>query len=403
MTTRLTAIEQSFLHIDTETTSQAIAVFCPLASFPDIEQVRGKIEELKRRFPRMTQVLAPNKKYWVEAPAFDDANHLFRASDHTTAAAQLFSERFDFSEPLWKCFILGDPVVATAPAALLFKLHHSFADGLGGLAFFDAFCESVAAPSDTKHEVRTRAAGSAAKIGSSLLKLLTEHVKEPKLFPLLGQNSTKRQFAVTDLPLADLKQIKNAAGVTLNDVVLCIVTGALRRYLSARGLALHDTRAIMPVNLRAVSSRDTLGNDLTAVGIPLPVSLENPAEQLAAINAYVTRLKNSGGFGAYALLSNLIAHLPASLQRSLCERQAKKTHFICTNVPGPATPRTFGGAQVLGIYPIAALLKTQGIAFGFLSYAGNLCCTIASDPNIAPEAEDILQDLHLALADLKNK
>lgn len=408
MVQNVAPLDAVFLSCDTDTTHQAIASLCLLDGIPDYDRFRLRVARLLERFPRLRMKLERGKFLrWVEDPAFRLEEHVgFEYCPQVASPRELlrvveawFSKRLDLERPLWRFTVFsnalpGEQKEGGVHAGILFAIHHCLADGLGGLELVEALTgrtaeESLEGELASRRE-RANGVGSgratfATRHSASFRQWLSEW-RAPKVNgPLNGPNSSSRVLATLDLPLQPLRAAKSRAGVSFNDVMLAVVTGAVQRYHEHAGRSSTDLRALIPVSLRRLSERSSLGNRLTGVGVSLPVRLPSPMAQLEAVNRHFNQLKASGALGAYSLLASVIARLPRSLQRAACEAQARRTSFICTNMPGWSDERYLAGARVAANYGLAALMRGHGVAFGFITYAGNVCISVVGDGAIVED------------------
>src|SRR5258706_772792 len=115
-----------------------------------------------------------------------------------------------------------------------------------------------------------------------------------------------RRFEMFDMPLPQIRKIRRALGGTLNDVILSVISGALRRWLEARGESLGpDLRALVPISMRGAHDRNTFGNQISAVFCPLPVAEASPLERLRKVREAMKRIKEGGQAVAAAALASL--------------------------------------------------------------------------------------------------
>jgi NRPS condensation-like uncharacterized protein len=280
-------------------------------------------------------------------------------------------------------------------------VHHAFADGLGGMELFDAACTASADEAPLMREPRAISPSDAPRSPAhgrvdglrSVLRLFKEGFTSAGVSPLNGANSAERRILLTDFPLVEMQTLRRRLGASLNDIMLTLVTGAVRRYHAAAHGPTNDLRVLMPVSLRGLAERLSLGNQVSGVGVRLPISAADPQEQLQRIREYISRIKQDGSFGAFEFLARISAALPHSLRRSICESAARRTNFICTSVTAASRPRYIGGAKIESNYGIAALMRGQGVAFAFTRYERKMCVSLVSDPHIVPEPKTLLSYL----------
>ncbi|MCB0343877.1 MAG: DUF1298 domain-containing protein [Bdellovibrionales bacterium] len=399
MSERVLPIDEVFFNLDTETTHQQIASLVVLDCPPDLNRFKQDVEKVVSQFPRMRQcVLRGWRPKWIEYAAFKLEEHI-RSVDAggrplLDAVAEIYSEPMDLSRPLWRFTVVKN--AANSESGIYFGLHHTLADGVGGLEwvrthFSDSRDESAAGKrggNRVRKDSSTKLPSSfERKMLVSWMHWLLDFVKTSVRGPINGKNSAQRRLHSAKISLADLRHIKLPGGMTKNDVVFAIVAGALKRYSEMRGQPLKVVHVVMPVSLRNVSERFAMGNRLTGVSVPISLEGESPRQRLLDAHEILTEFKQSGVIGAYASLAGLLAKLPARLMRWMSEIQARRTNFILTNMPGEKRPRYVAGAQITENYGIPALMRGHGLAFGFLSYAGTACCVVVTDPKIIPDGE----------------
>ena len=160
---------------------------------------------------------------------------------------------------------------------------------------------------------------------------------------------------MTRSELADLKRIKDTLGGTVNDVVLAVVTGALRRWLHLRGVRTEglELRALVPVSIRAEDERGKLGNRLTLMRGPLPVYLEDPVRRLRVVSEQMEGLKRSKQALGAEVISRFNDFAPPTLlaQASRLNFSTRLFNLIVTNVPGPQIPLYVLGRETGGGLP----------------------------------------------------
>lgn len=399
MSVPIAAIDASFFAVESETTRQTIAAYCPLEAAPDLERVRETAKRLSTLLPRLRQRLSVDGELWEDDPSFDPRNHIEAIFDESLrsredldrCASKIFSAGLDLRQPLWRLVFVSSESVH----GLLYMIHHGFVDGMGALNLLHAFCSdsATALPNDPRPAKEVvESDGIGFKKWRSLFRLLQESITPVTPSAVNGRNSGVRQISTLELPLSELRHLKTTLGGSLNDLLLTLVSSALRATHLREHKPLLDLRVIMPVSLRRPAALFALGNHLTGVGIRLPLGIASPTGRLRAVKEYVDRIKRDGSFGAYALLGRLQSRLPAWLQARLCNAAARRNHFICTNMSGPRKEQFIGGARILGEYGAPALLRDQGIAFSFISYADKLCLSIVSDPQVVRDPQQLIND-----------
>ena len=398
-------LDEVLSNIDTANTSHTIASFFFLDSCPNIIELRKTLTEVSERFPRLRSIQKKTVKglSWSEVPDFSvDEQLLFikdeslkNTDDIASAASEVFTKGLQLNRPLWKVVVLA----GSGANAILFLLHHSMTDGVGGQEMIETFFskkkDGPAQIFNTRKLSKIESGKQSAdafelSVKSSWKQWLGECFNAPQKCCLTGSNTSKRVINVSYIFKSSIQQIKREAGSSLNDVLLSLVAGGVKRYLNHKGEKVPSVRAIMPVSLRGPSERYTLGNRLSGAGVDLPINIEDPQNRLRFISEQVSKLKKSGALGAYYLLGTFIAKFPKSVQRFLSEYHAKKTTFIVTNVPGPHDYRFVAGARVKSFHGIPALMKGHGIGLGFMAYKQTIGVSVVSDPNIVKDPNFLL-------------
>ncbi len=204
-----------------------------------------------------------------------------------------------------------------------------------------------------------------------------------------------RRWAYVAVPLDEVKAVKNAAGCTVNDVVLAVVAGVLRRWLHDRN-ALPDRPlvAMVPLSVRQGADQGALGNFISPAVTTLATHVENPAERLAAISQGMTTAKRHHAALPASMLTDLtqvappaVAALAARLVAStrLADRVTLPFNVVVSNVPGPPIPLYLAGALILGHYPVSAIVDGVGLNITVVSTNGMLDFGFVADRDLVPD------------------
>jgi len=240
----------------------------------------------------------------------------------------------------------------------------------------------------------------AAGAGSIAVAALRPAPRVPCSAPI-GPN---RVFEFAEVPLQDLKDVKNAFGGTVNDVVLAVVAGGLRAWLLGRD---HDAfgvemRALMPVSMRRPGEDARQGNMVGGAIAPLPVGEPDPRERLRIVREATARLKRSPGATGTAMLLDLPSFLPAPVTRRLIAVQRFQRFFniSMTNVRGSETPLYLAGRRVRTFVPLAPLSANTGLIVGALSYAGSMAFGLLADPELVPDLAVVAEGIEKSTTEL---
>jgi diacylglycerol O-acyltransferase / wax synthase len=199
--------------------------------------------------------------------------------------------------------------------------------------------------------------------------------------------------------------VKNVLGGTVNDVVLATVSGAVRRFLLQRGVDPDELRirANVPVSVRSVDERGSLGNRIALWMTDLPVDEADPVARLERIRITTHRLKESKqalGAQVLASVSDMTTWRLLATAARLSMR-SRPYNLVVTNVPGPQVDLFLLDAQLREIYPMVNLLPNQGLGVALFSYAGTLHWGVLADWDLVPDLDVFVGDLERSFQELK--
>ena len=222
--------------------------------------------------------------------------------------------------------------------------------------------------------------------------------------PLNVEIGPHRRFTVVRQQLADYKEVKNALGGTVNDVVLSVVSGALASWLRSRGVRTEglEMRALVPVSVRTHDQRGTLGNQLTVMRGPLPVYITDPVARLQFVSRAMDGLKESKqAVGAATLVAvNNLAPPTILAQASRLNFSTRLFNLIVTNIPGPQVPLYLLGRKLEDLFPVAFLPENHGLAIAIMSYNGGIDYGLLGDYDALPDIDVVAEGIENALQEL---
>ena len=245
--------------------------------------------------------------------------------------------------------------------------------------------------------------GKAAAVLSSLRSGWLSPSDPTPLNPDLGPN---RRFDWAEIPLADIKAIKNGLGGTVNDAVLAVVAGAIRHFLlNERDFDVSDLefRVMNPVSTRKADQRGALGNQVAMWLIEMPLDEPDPRLRFEKIKTNTLKLKRTNQALGAATLVDLSRGTPITLL-SLASRVAaariRPFNMTVTNVPGPQFPMYLLEAKMVANYPIVPLWAQHGLAIALFSYDGRLMWGLHADYDTLPDSDKFIDSIHTAVAEL---
>ena len=406
--------------------------------------------------------------YWLDDPDFDIDFHVRElalppgASDEKLGeqVARIFARPLDRSRPLWELYLIHG--LPEGRVGVMTKIHHSVIDGMSGAeiqgALLDLSPEGREAPpplseaGDTQPselEMLTRGAlglaryplrllGSvpralpnvgevpslsaipglraAGRLAASLQQGLGRRGRVvgdkglvPPRVPFSGRISAHRRFVFGRLSLDEVKAVKNLYGCTVNDVVVAICAGAVRRWLLEHdALPSEPLVAQVPVSVRTERQQGTYGNRILLMTAPLFTSEADPIRRLERTHEALSGMKERHRALPAELLQDANQFIPpavfsraARLSFSLASRGRPMWNLVISNVPGPQFPLYMAGARLEANYPISVVTDGMGLNITVMSYCGCLDFGIVADREQMPDAWELMGWLSGALEELR--
>jgi WS/DGAT/MGAT family acyltransferase len=222
------------------------------------------------------------------------------------------------------------------------------------------------------------------------------------LNPALGPH---RRFDWVRFDLGAVRAVKAALGGTVNDVVLATVTGAMRRFLAARGEQLNgiDFRAMVPVNTRHADERGQTGNRVVNFVVALPVDEPDAAVRYRRVMAEMQKQKTSHVTQGAELIEELADWTVTGVLTQVINLAADRLawNVVVTNVPGPQLPLFLLEAPLRAAYPVVPLFRQQGVGIALFSYDGGLFWGFNADWDTLPDLHDLVEALRIEFDDLQ--
>jgi WS/DGAT/MGAT family acyltransferase len=213
-----------------------------------------------------------------------------------------------------------------------------------------------------------------------------------------------RRFEMLEFPLDEVKAVRAVFKGSVNDVLLGLIAGAARSWLTARGQPPEaDLRVLVPVSMRLKRDRGTFGNQISAVFCPLPVTEASPVERLRKVREAMKHLKESGQAVGAQALSRLGDFAPPQLiaQASRLQAVTRMFNLVVTNVPGPQFPLYLLGKKMLRCHPQVPLAAQQAVGIALLSYDGRIGVGLLGDADAARDLLAFADAMRVELDTLK--
>ncbi|WP_114905498.1 WS/DGAT/MGAT family O-acyltransferase [Ornithinimicrobium murale] len=466
MLDRLTPVDSSFLYLEGPATSMhvgSVLVFdMPEGGFDHdtlLDLVANRVAYVHRYRQRVRQVPAGlGGPVWVDDADFDLSYHVRRSGlprpgsmeQLSEFVARVQSRPLDRARPLWEIYLVEG--LADDRFALVSKTHQAMVDGVHGLDIGQVILDEspndvvpiaqtwTPSPEPSDVELITRSAintvtsprrlwdgvrggvtdlrhtggrvvEAAQQAGTALVRTAASPAPDTPLNTHVG--STRRVHLI-DLDLEDFRQVRGrrfGAGdlghVTVNDVVLATLTGALREWLMTRGEPISSSstlRAMVPLSIEDGEVESQVGGPVVAAFVDLPVGEPSPVMRLQQVSYRMAKqLRDGRAIGAAGIAG--LAGFAAPTLHSMAARAASAMsrrvfNLVISNVPGPQEARFAGPARLWATYPVIPLAQRQALAIGLTSYDGRVHLGLNADREAMPDLNVLAECIDSALAEL---
>ena len=450
---RLSPVDVSFLDQEKEGSHMHIgAVMIFEGPPPPYEDLRAHIESRLHLVPRYRQKLVyprfqMGRPLWIDDPRFNLDYHVRHTALPSPGGVEqlrlltgrIFSQRIDRSKPLWELWLVQG--LERNRFALINKTHHALVDGVSGMDITTVLFDTSPTPTPVGAERWTpsvepsdaqlvaegvkglaalparaarRAVGAARhpretasevrEAAEGLGAIAWSFVNPPPQTPLNVAIGPHRRVLWIRFPLADLKEIKNRLGGTVNDVFLATVSGALARWLRRRGIRTEglELRGIVPVSIRADEQKGALGNRIAAMLGPLPVYATDPRDRLRIVSQAMKGLKESKQAVGAETLTRLQDFAPPTIlaQASRLNFSPRAYNLLVTNVPGPQFPLYLIGRELQELAPVPFLAPERALAVAIVSYNGNVDVGLIGDYDAMSDLDEFGHDIEVSVEEL---
>lgn len=457
---RLSAQDSSFVMFEHRATHMHVAAVAILGVGPlrteegglDAARIARYVESRLSSLPRYRQKLSttPLQKHpiWIDDDHFDLHYHVRHTAlpqpggdDRLKAlCGRILSQPLDRGRPLWELWLVegleGDRF------AIVSKVHHCMVDGASGVSLLTLLFRD--SPDDEIHGTeawfpRTRPASLrlaaeelwytalapasiARDLGRALLhpeaalrwtrargaavgEALRAGLRRPPTTALNEPIGPHRRVEWRIFPLDEIKRLRRALGGTVNDVVLTLVTGAVRRFLARRGEKLEGLqyRVVVPVNMRADRSDQGAANRVSAFFLSLPVGEDDPRTRFDLVRQQSLLQKTAKAADGIDFFTQLVDRSGSTLLTRVGVDLAARMqpYNLIVNVPGPQLPLYVLGARLEELHPLPPLFERQGLGIAVLSYDGRVCWGLVADRDVVPDLAALAGDLDDALDELR--
>lgn len=367
--------------------------------------------------------------YWV--PAIPDLDHHVRAvllppdagrAELAAFVAERHAQRLDRSRPLWEVTLISR---VDEQQALYLKVHHAMVDGVGGNDLLRALfgpdpvsAAPLAVSCPRGRHLLARSAGTLpirargtvrtlAGIVRRLPEVRAELLRRAPATPMDGALGPHRQLALTELDLAEIRKVRSALGLSVNDVAVAVTAGALRQWMGeAEALPAEPLLAAVPMSLRADGSGE--GNVFTLLVATLPTDVADPVARARAAAASIAAAREAHGSLPPTTMSDLTAlAIPAlagpsvglSARLGLLSR-LRPFNLMLSTVPGPREVLACAGLPITAYYPLSQVTEGQRLNVTMFGYGERLHAGVLADADLELDVNRLAALLRSELAAL---
>lgn len=444
---RLTPLDASFLEAETPLAHMHVGWVARFsepadgAGLPGFAELRAHVAARLDRAPRYRQrveevPLGVNQPVWVDDPEFDLDRHLRHtaATDLDSLADGVFSQPLGRDRPLWEIWVADR--LESGELGLVGKLHHCMVDGLAAVELGSMLLdlepdrgplgrprrfERVPLPEPAgllaegvadRIEEQMRAAGGAVRglftpwklpaAGARMAATLARAALPPApASPLNGSGSSARRLAHCARGLDELRSVKSAFEVTLNDVLLAAVAGGLREFLLARGDESLPLKAMVPVSVRGEGTGE-LGNRISFMFVELPCDVDDPVVRLMRVHRDTAERKRLGDADGADAAVHALGLAPRIVQRAVTGLVSSPRMFnlVVSNIPGPRVPLYLRGCRLESAWPVVPLAAGHALSIGMTTVGNRACFGLYADRAVLPDVDDLARHLDAAIDEL---
>jgi diacylglycerol O-acyltransferase / wax synthase len=452
---RLSAVDASFLHQETPSSHMhvgGVMIFeGPPPAFDEFtDALRARLHLVPRyRRKLVTPPVETGRPLWVDDPNFNIEYHVRQSAlpapgveqQLMALAARIMSQQLDRSKPLWETWLVEG--LEDNRFALITKTHHALIDGVSDIDLTTVILDVSPVPQPVEHpsapwqprrepgrisllaggilglartalEAPAKAVEAVARPQTTLVRardaaqgigeLIWASLNPAPVTPLNVEIGPHRRLVGVRARLADFKLAKDAFGATVNDVVIAVVSGALRSWLRSRGVRTEglELRALLPVSVSTGEEHGPHATHIAPARAPLPVYVEDPVARLRAVKQAMEGLKESKHAVGAKVLADVENFAPPTVlaQAARLTFSTRLFNLIVTNVPGPQFPLYLLGRELQDIFPVGFLPTSQALSIAVMSYNGKLTFGLLGDYDALPDLASIAESVEAAIAEL---
>jgi diacylglycerol O-acyltransferase len=456
MVERLRPADVGILHADSRETpmhNATLEIFepgdQPFTYEALIEHVTDRITYAPRYRQRVLRFANMASPVWIDDEEFDVHFHIHRSAlpkpgtldQLRDMTARTMTRRLDPDRPLWQMFFIEG--LEGGRVAILSKTHHLLVDGVNsidlGQALFDmdpgphdrvpdewqprprpsqvkllgqAVTDSVARPWEATRQALEnveRSVASVLDVGSALSSLAGAVLDraERQDSPFNQEPSTQRRVEFVRTDLSDYNKIRHTHGGTVHDVVLAVLTGAIRSWYMTRAESVANgrrVRALVPMSVESETEASQIGAEVVGHLVDLPIGEVSPVVRLHQVSYAVRANSERGKAIAAANMARLPGFAPTTFHalgaRVAASNATSGVNLVITNVPGPQFPMYLAGARMTETFPVPTLHPGFSLSIGVTSYDGEITYGLTGDRDVLADLSVLSQCIEEALDEL---
>ena len=445
----LNNVDLAWLRMENPTNPMMITVVLQFKGQINYDRLITILEVTLGRYRRFRQCIVRPRRifsrpYWEDDPHYAVEDHVERLDLQLPADEAALEElinrkmntRLDFAYPLWKLTLVDN---YPQGSIIITRVHHCIADGISLMQVLlqmtqispDGPANQIPADNSNRDEhqpnrepatmhtapqavdrgqgspiISSTKAGevtgksfrgnlyripSSTEIIAAMARIVFRSPDPPTI--LKGQlGKIKRAIWSEPFDLLEIKKIAQYQDATINDVLMAVASGAIRRYIDLhRGNRKRNIRAFILVNLRGSIIDEELGNKFGLVFLTLPLDREQPLERLSEVKQGMDSLKASAEYAATYLILNILGQVPGWIEHLATLILDTKGTVVATNVPGPRQQIYLAGAPIISITGWVPQSGRIGVGLSFISYNNQVVVGLNVDAGLIPDPEKFLE------------
>ena len=414
---KLNNVDLAWLRMDDPTNPMMITVAIRFKGQLNYDRLITDLDVITKRYRRLRQrIVLPVKRftrpYWEDDPSFRVENHVecmdlpLPADDIAVQELvnTLINTPLDFAHPLWKMTLVGN---YPEGSILMVRIHHCIADGISLFQVLlqmtktsldvpaeQAYDRGVVPP--TNYQAKPGANESfkyptPIDMIAAIARIIFRRPDPPTI--LKGPLGKVKKVSWSEpFSMPELKKIARSNKATVNDILMAVSTGAIRRYMDMHNdVRKPNIRAFILVNLRGRSFDDELGNKFGLVFLDLPVGRETPLERIDGVKQGMDFLKASAEYAATYFILNLLGMLPGWVEHLATRFLDTKGTIVATNVPGSRRELIMADAPIQSLVGWVPQSGRIGAGLSFISYNEQLVVGLNVDAGLIPDPEKFME------------